>query len=116
MLFIASLLVLETGGTVGRVGGDEFLSIVEEQESLAALENCLGWVNDPAHSRFVLRGSSESLHVACSIGAVIVDFNGYYSESVTADQLMGMADAAMYEAKNNGKCGYVIQRFLICNE
>ena len=98
MLFIASLLVLETGGTVGRVGGDEFLSIVEEQESLAALENCLGWVNDPAHSRFVLRGSSESLHVACS------------------DQLMGMADAAMYEAKNNGKCGYVIQRFLICNE
>lgn len=116
LLFIASLLVRETGGTVGRVGGDEFLSIVEEQESLAALENCLGWVNDPAHSRFVLRGSSESLHVACSIGAVIVDFNGYYSESVTADQLMGMADAAMYEAKNNGKCGYVIQRFPICNE
>lgn len=116
LLFIASLLVRETGGTVGRVGGDEFLSIVEEQESLAALENCLGWVNDPAHSRFVLRGGSESLHVACSIGAVIVDFNGYYSESVTADQLMGMADAAMYEAKNNGKCGYVIQRFPICNE
>lgn len=116
LLFIATLLVRETGGTVGRVGGDEFLSIVEEQESLAALENCLGWVNDPAHSRFVLRGSSESLHVACSIGAVIVDFNGYYSERVTADQLMGMADAAMYEAKNNGKCGYVIQRFPICNE
>lgn len=111
LLFIASLLVRETGGIVGRVGGDEFLSIVEEQGSLEALENCLDWVNDSAHSRFVLRGSSESLHVACSIGAVIVDFNGYYAERITADQLMGMADAAMYEAKNNGKCGYVIQRF-----
>lgn len=116
LLFIASLLVRATGGIVGRVGGDEFLSIVEEQESLAALENCLGWVNDPDHSRFVLRGSSESLHVACSIGAVIVDFNRYDAECLTADQLMGMADAAMYEAKNNGKCRYVIQHCPICNE
>lgn len=109
LLFIASLLARKTGGIVGRVGGDEFLAIVEEQERLAALDSCLDWVNDPNHSRFVLRGSSKSLLVACSIGAVVVDFKE--ARSVTAEQLMGIADAAMYEAKNNGKCGYVIQRY-----
>ena len=109
LLFIASLLVHETGGIVGRVGGDEFLAIIEEQERLTALESCLSWVNDSAHSRFVLRGSRESLLVACSIGAVVVDFEGDHAVGVTAEQLMGIADEAMYEAKNNGKGGYVIR-------
>ena len=111
--FIASLLVRETGGIVGRVGGDEFLSVVEERERLAALESGLAWVNDPSHSRFVLRGSRKSLLVACSIGAVVVDFKETHGESITAEQLMGIADTAMYEAKNNGKCGYVIQHYPI---
>lgn len=111
LLFIASLLVRETGGIVGRVGGDEFLAIIEEQERLAALESCLGWVNDSDHSRFILRGSGKSLLVACSIGAVVVDFKKTHGKGVTAEQLMGIADTAMYEAKNNGKCGYVIQHY-----
>ena len=111
LLFIASLLVRETGGIVGRVGGDEFLAIVEEQARLTVLESCLEWVNDSAHSRFVLRGSRESLLVACSIGAVVVDFYESNKECVTAEQLIGIADAAMYEAKNNGKCGYVIRHY-----
>lgn len=109
--FIASLLVRETGGIVGRVGGDEFLSIVEEQERLAALESGLDWVNSPSHSRFILRGSRKSLLVACSIGAVVVDFKKAHGENITAEQLMGIADMTMYEAKNNGKCGYVIQHY-----
>ncbi|RGY95328.1 diguanylate cyclase [Clostridium sp. AM58-1XD] len=113
LLFIASLLVRETGGIVGRVGGDEFLSIVEERERLAALESGLDWVNNPSHSRFVLRGSRKSLLVACSIGAVVVDFKETHGESITAEQLMGIADTAMYEAKNNGKCRYVIQHYPI---
>lgn len=113
LLFIASLLERETGGIVGRVGGDEFLAIVEERERLAALESGLDWVNNPSHSRFVLRGSRKSLLVACSIGAVVVDFKETHGESMTAEQLMGIADTAMYEAKNNGKCRYVIQHYPI---
>lgn len=111
LLFIASLLERETGGIVGRVGGDEFLCIVEERERLAALDSGLAWVNNPSHSRFVLRGSRKSLLVACSIGAVVVDFKETHEECITAEQLMGIADTAMYEAKNNGKCGYVIQHY-----
>lgn len=116
LLFIASLLIRETGGTVGRVGGDEFLVIVENQEKLRALDSCLEWVNDPAHSRFVLQGSQKSLLVACSIGAVAVDFSGLHTESVTVEQLIKMADAAMYETKNNGKCGYAIQHWPLCRK
>lgn len=110
LLYIASVLAHETGGIVGRIGGDEFLTIIENQERLAMLESCLEWVNDPARSQFVLRGSGEVLPIACSIGVVFVDFNGSCPEEITAERLENLADAAMYEAKNNGKCGYIIKR------
>lgn len=108
LLFTAALLEREIGGTTGRVGGDEFLVIVESPERLEVLENSLTRVNQVADSQFTLRGSGEHLPVACCIGAVIVDFSIPGVSQYTAEELVARADAAMYEVKNNGKCGYMI--------
>lgn len=108
LLFLTSLLSRETRGSVGRVGGDEFLVIVEEPWNLSELDSCLEQVNKVSDSQFVIRGTGECLPVTCCIGAVRVDFSVPGSEDLTADQLVNMADTAMYQVKNSGKRGYKI--------
>lgn len=74
LLFLASLLARETCGAVGRVGGDEFLAVVEETSVVQDLEQCLVRIQELAGSRFLVRGSGVCLPVSCCIGAVRVDF------------------------------------------
>lgn len=108
LLFIASLLERETGGTVGRMGGDEFLVIVESPEYLQILESSLERVNQMAEKQFVIGDSKQQAPITVCIGAAQVDFSSVGSEELTIEQLLKLADSAMYEAKNNGKRGYVI--------
>lgn len=107
LLFIVSLLEEKTGGTVGRIGGDEFL-VVMEIEDRKKLESCLKQVEEAAESRFVIRGEGIHLPISCSIGTIWIDFALDDTQDLTPEQLIGMADRAMYQVKNNGKRGYVI--------
>ncbi|MCB2049313.1 MAG: diguanylate cyclase [Novosphingobium sp.] len=92
--------------TVGRYGGDEFMVLLDgvgtqreaaEAKAAAAAHNIL-----LAFSReFDLRGKA---HIATpSIGAVI-----FHGEDRPAQDIINDADAAMYEAKRNGRNNFVI--------
>lgn len=108
LLFVASSLTQATSGTVGRVGGDEFLVIVEESGPLRSLAACLEQVREMTRNRFVVRGSGTRLSIGCSIGAVRIDFSREETGNLSVAQVMEIADAAMYRAKNGGKQGHVI--------
>ncbi len=84
--------------TLARIGGDEFVLLVEvdspddvsvvaaRQVSLIASQFCVG---------------DQSLQVSVSIGITLYPGNG-----VTQQELLMNADAAMYHAKSAGKNGY----------
>lgn len=109
LLFIASILGETTGGVVGRVGGDEFLVVIEEEDRVRSLENCLEKTVEVTGSRFVVRGSEEQLPVFLSIGAVRICFTSGDMGFIKQEWLTDLADEAMYQAKDGGKRGYVIR-------
>ncbi len=111
LLFVASILGQETGGTVGRMGGDEFLVIVDQPERVRELDQCLKKLQEIAGSRFIARGTGTHLPISCCIGAVQVDFGQSGLAVPTPEQLIDMADTAMYQIKNNGKGGHVIKTY-----
>lgn len=113
LLFLASLLGRETRGAVGRVGGDEFVVIVEESEILASLEECLDRIERAAQERFFLRNSGIRVPVSCCMGVVCVDFAKPYGEKVTVKCWMNQADAAMYDVKNSGKHGHIVREYKV---
>lgn len=89
-----------TSDTVARVGGDEFLVLLEDVQDVAA---CM------AVARRILQALSEPFHlggkelqITCSIGIVVFPDHG------VGDHLIAHADAAMYAAKRNGGNSIVV--------
>ena len=89
--------------TVCRLGGDEFVVLLSEVSSLEAAS---------AVARKILRAIAEphliddkSLNISVSVGGSI-----YPGEGQDAESLLGQADAAMYEAKQQGRNGYQFYR------
>jgi diguanylate cyclase (GGDEF)-like protein len=80
--------------TVARVGGDEFLLLVEDAGSVADCMTLAGRVVQALSQPFDVAG--RSLQIACSIGVVC------YPDHGERDKLVANADAAMYAAKRNG--------------
>ena len=109
LLFMTSVLSRETEGKVGRIGGDEFLVVIEKPEYVQNLDECLERMKKDAFDNFTVRGSGTRLRVSCSIGAVKIDFN--IDKDLTMEKLIDMADSAMYRAKSNGKNGYIIVNY-----
>jgi diguanylate cyclase (GGDEF)-like protein len=80
---------------LGRIGGDEFLVVCSRIRGRDEALQVAARVNDRLHCDVPIAGGqvtlSASVGVACSeLGAT------------TADELVGQADAAMYEAKREG--------------
>jgi diguanylate cyclase (GGDEF)-like protein len=86
--------------TLARVGGDEFIAIVEDLADRAAIEELanriLSAVSDPVQIR--LRGVETSIVITASIGIACAA-----DESVLSASLVSEADYAMYTAKQSGK-------------
>lgn len=86
---------LRAGDLAARVGGDEFLVLLDEvtaaEEALAVAHR----VNERLRAPYVLDG--HSLLVSCSIGVAMGA-----GELATSDAVVAAADAAMYEAKRGG--------------
>lgn len=80
--------------TVARVGGDEFLLLLED---VRGLDDCLQVAHRVLHAltqSFEVMG--KKLHISGSIGVAM------FPDHSNAKQLLAHADAAMYEAKRKG--------------
>ena len=80
--------------TVARVGGDEFLLLVEDAGSVADCMTLGGRVAQALSQPFEVAG--RSVQIGCSIGVVV------YPDQGERNKLVANADAAMYVAKRNG--------------
>jgi diguanylate cyclase (GGDEF)-like protein len=96
--------VVRQADTVVRLGGDEFIVLAGDFEeptevgSRALANKCIAAVGQPLQ----LRAAETTLGV--SIGIALS--NGRHSP----DELLAAADAAMYQAKQQGRGGFVIAR------
>lgn len=88
--------------TLARIGGDEFIVILQD---LSDVNSCVPSLNRllAAASQEVLVGTNP-LKVSASLG--ITFYPQSFSEDVDADQLIRQADQAMYLAKQAGKNRY----------
>jgi diguanylate cyclase (GGDEF)-like protein/PAS domain S-box-containing protein len=95
---VSSRLVgsLRTEDTVARYGGDEFVLILSDQQSVGNIAQTLQRVQDAVRQGIVIDG--HDLCVTCSIGAGM-----YPHDGEDLDTLLSNADAAMYHAKADGK-------------
>jgi diguanylate cyclase (GGDEF)-like protein/PAS domain S-box-containing protein len=87
--------------TAGRLGGDEFLIILDGVQSAAAAAQVTERVRAAVAAPMVLGG--HAVHVTASIGSVLST-----GQAVTADQLVDQADAALYRAKAQRKAQAVV--------
>ena len=83
--------------TVARMGGDEFLMLVEDAGSVVDCMALAGRVVQALDAPFVAAG--RTVRVAGSVGVAV------YPEHGQRDKLVANADAAMYAAKRNGGNG-----------
>jgi diguanylate cyclase (GGDEF)-like protein/PAS domain S-box-containing protein len=84
---------------VGRLGGDEFIMLIEEMDELSQIANVAHKVLSTAIQPIVLLG--EECRVTASIGISIYPRDGEDEQA-----LMKNADMAMYVAKEEGKNNY----------
>ena len=89
---------LRSQDTLARIGGDEFVLLVqlgEENDALNLAARQVGLIGRP------FQVAEHDLQISASVGITIYPGNGY-----TAEELLMNADAAMYHAKGTGKNGY----------
>ncbi len=83
--------------TVARIGGDEFAiilpNIVKSEEATTVAKKIITTLTDP----FLLCSHKQDVRIGASIGIAI-----YPSDAPEADELVKLADAAMYSAKRTG--------------
>ena len=90
---------LRASDTVARIGGDEFVVLVDGFHSYRQLEELARKIVDLAESPFVLDG--RSLTLSTSVGGAT------FPPAKSWEELLNTSDAAMYEAKSSGR-GFVI--------
>ncbi len=100
---VANMLqdTLRDADTLSRIGGDEFVILLESHESTKELmtqeaqhvcERILKKLTIPINIQ------GKDLIIGASLGISLIEGNG-----ITADSILGNADSAMYLAKNRGK-------------
>jgi diguanylate cyclase (GGDEF)-like protein len=94
-------LVLRASDTAARFGGDEFAILVEETADAADTMRVAERVVSIFKPRFVIAG--REVTISASVGVALTA-----SRDVSAEELMGQADVAMYRAKVKGKDTYEI--------
>lgn len=82
----------------GRIGGDEFLLLVEDMDQ-ERLENCLREING------FMQGESADKTISSSIGVAVVE-----KDQTDYNVLFQWADCALYRVKADQKNGYEILR------
>jgi diguanylate cyclase (GGDEF)-like protein/PAS domain S-box-containing protein len=92
---------LRDGDTISRIGGDEFVAVLQDldnpQDCLPVLERLRTSLGEPAHV-----AGYGLLQVSASLGIAFYP----QVEDIGSDQLLRQADQAMYQAKISGKNRY----------
>ena len=96
-------LAVRSSDTVARMGGDEFVVVLEDITNLADVELCAGNLLTRFSPEMLIE--DHQLHVTASIGVCVFP-------DVAGDvrSLLKWADAAMYEAKESGRNQYQMFR------
>lgn len=81
---------------VGRLGGDEFIILLDEDITADSIVTVANKILSTIHHPLVVAG--HTVRTAASIGITV-----YPSDGDSAEILMKNADSAMYEAKRNGR-------------
>lgn len=81
--------------TVARYGGDEFIVLLEDMEDGDSAEGVAGKIMTAINETVFV--NDHQLSVGCSIGVAI-----YPQDAQRTDELLKLADAAMYDAKQAG--------------
>jgi diguanylate cyclase (GGDEF)-like protein len=84
--------------TIARMGGDEFVIIMADFQSLEDVERCGLQIVERAAKPTVV--GDREINVTVSVGLCI-----YPDYGLEAEQLLRNADAAMYAVKNSGRNG-----------
>jgi diguanylate cyclase (GGDEF)-like protein len=87
---------LRENDTVARIGGDEFLLVLQDVPGQSLTTGTFKRILDAVAAPVALDG--QSVVISCSIGAA-----AYPHDGMTAELLMERADAAMYRAKQSGR-------------
>jgi diguanylate cyclase (GGDEF)-like protein len=88
------------GDTVARMGGDEFVLLIENPETLMDVSACAQRVVERLSAPYVL--ARNDCHITVSAGISI-----YPSDGVDSQTLLKAADVAMYRAKELGRNNYL---------
>jgi diguanylate cyclase (GGDEF)-like protein len=88
---------LREGDTVARIGGDEFVVVLQELPDPQAYQPLLERLKEAANQPVVTDG--VVLQVSASLGVTFYP----QAEAISAEQLFRQADYAMYQAKMSGK-------------
>lgn len=91
--------VLRQSDTLGRLSGDEFIVIVSNAESYESLVKVAEKILESVCSVVII--DNMEILPSCSIGISV-----HPDHSAHPDELVQMADTAMYEAKNKGRNSY----------
>lgn len=95
--------VIGRHGVAGRIGGDEFMLVIENFEDEVNLRNYLRSIKQNVNLLF--QDKLEGNHLSCSIGVARNDIvTGEFKE------LFMTADKALYLAKQKGKNRYIIYK------
>jgi diguanylate cyclase (GGDEF)-like protein len=87
---------LREGDTVGRVGGDEFVLILNDQSNEEVIFRAMQRIASKVGEPITIDG--KELYVSCSAGISM-----YPQDGPDVDTLLKNADAAMYRAKEHGR-------------
>lgn len=91
---------LREADTIGRMGGDEFVILIDGGDDVAAPDVVAQRLLDVMRTPFELSRSLLPLYVNLSIGIAVGD-------RPSGSEFLRDADVALYEAKSNGKNKYV---------
>jgi diguanylate cyclase (GGDEF)-like protein len=90
---------LRDGDTVARMGGDEFVVLIENRENLGDISACARRLVEQLSAPYLL--GTKDCHVTLSIGISVFPSDGNDSQA-----LLKAADVAMYRAKEMGRNNY----------
>ena len=95
------LQTLRSNDVICRIGGDEFVIIVEPSEGASEIDGVARKILTALASPFAVGG--HQLYASASIGVSV-----YPRDACDARTFMRSADTAMYHAKNRGKNGFEV--------
>jgi diguanylate cyclase (GGDEF)-like protein len=88
------------GDTVARMGGDEFVVLIENPDNLMDISSCAQRLVEQLSAPYLL--GRKDCHVTLSIGISVFPANGSDSQA-----LLKAADVAMYRAKEAGRNNFL---------